>query len=146
MKIIVQRVITASVNINGKLHSEIQNGLLALVGISDNDNTETIDWIANKLVNLRVFNDADGKMNLSVKDINGEILLIPNFTIYGDTKKGYRPSFVSSAKPDISKPIYNEIVNKISSLLPKRVGSGVFGADMKVNLINDGPVTIIIEK
>ena len=146
MKIIVQRVITASVNINGKLHSEIQNGLLALVGISDDDNTETIDWIANKLVNLRVFNDADGKMNLSVKDINGEILLIPNFTIYGDTKKGYRPSFVSSAKPDISKPIYNEIVNKISSLLPKRVGSGVFGADMKVNLINDGPVTIIIEK
>ena len=146
MKIIVQRVITASVNINGKLHSEIQNGLLALVGISDNDNTETIDWIANKLVNLRVFNDANGKMNLSVKDINGEILLIPNFTIYGDTKKGYRPSFVSSAKPDISKPIYNEIVNKISSLLPKRVGSGVFGADMKVNLINDGPVTIIIEK
>jgi D-tyrosyl-tRNA(Tyr) deacylase len=146
MKIIVQRVITASVNINGKLHSEIQNGLLALVGISDDDNTETIDWITNKLVNLRVFNDADGKMNLSVKDINGEILLIPNFTIYGDTKKGYRPSFVSSAKPDISKPIYNEIVNKISSLLPKRVGSGVFGADMKVNLINDGPVTIIIEK
>lgn len=146
MKIIVQRVLSASVNINGKLYSEIQNGLLALVGISNDDNNSTIEWVANKLVNLRVFNDADGKMNLSVKDINGEILLIPNFTIYGDTKKGYRPSFVSSAKPDISKPIYNEIVNKISSLLPKRVGSGVFGADMKVNLINDGPVTIIIEK
>ena len=146
MKLVVQRVISASVNINGKLYSEIQNGLLALVGIQDDESESTIDWVANKLVNLRIFNDEDGRMNLSVKDINGEILLIPNFTIYGDTKKGYRPSFINSAKPDISKPIYDELVNKISSFIPNRVGSGVFGADMKVNLINDGPVTIIIEK
>ncbi|MFN3194863.1 MAG: D-aminoacyl-tRNA deacylase [Chlorobiota bacterium] len=146
MKIIVQRVLSASVEIDGNIHKNIKNGLLALVGISNQDNEETLEWIANKLVNLRIFNDKDDRMNLSVKDINGEILIVPNFTIYGNTKKGFRPSFINSAKPDISKPIFTDLVNKLCSIYPNKVGSGVFGADMKVNLINDGPVTIVIEK
>lgn len=146
MKIIVQRVLKASVTIENKVHSSIENGILALVGISEEDNNETIDWVANKLVNLRIFNDENSKMNLSLKDVDGELLLIPNFTLYGELKKGFRPNFMASAKPEISKPIFNKTIENLKIKLPNKVESGIFGADMKVELINDGPVTVIIEK
>ncbi len=146
MKIIVQKVLKASVTIDNKVHSSIGNGILALVGISDQENEDTIEWVANKLVNLRIFNDENSKMNLSLKDVDGELLLIPNFTLYGELKKGFRPNFMASAKPDISEPIFNKTVENLKNKLPDNVKTGIFGADMKVELINDGPVTVIIEK
>jgi D-tyrosyl-tRNA(Tyr) deacylase len=146
MKIVVQRVLSASVEIDNNLHSSIDNGLLVLIGISNTDDEETVEWVSNKLINLRIFNDDDGKMNKSILDIEGEILLVPNFTIYGDVKKGYRPNFMSSAKPNISAPLFNSLIEKLKDLYPSKIQCGIFGADMKVKLTNDGPVTIIIEK
>jgi len=146
MKVIVQRVLKASVKIDSKIYSSIENGILALIGITDQDNEHTIEWVSNKLVNLRIFNDENSKMNLSLKDTDGELLLIPNFTLYGELKKGFRPNFMASAKPGISEPIFNNTVENLKIKLPNKVKTGIFGADMKVELINDGPVTVIIEK
>lgn len=145
MKAIVQRVSKASVKVNDKITGEISNGIMVLLGITYNDDNKVIDWIVNKLINLRIFPDDEGKLNRSVIDIKGGVLLVSNFTLYGDTKKGFRPSFGYAATPDISEPIYNIVVEKLkeSGLL---IQTGIFGAMMDVELINDGPVTIIIEK
>lgn len=145
MRAVVQRVSEARVKIDGIIKGEINSGIMVLVGITNGDDEKTNDWMYNKLVNLRIFEDSDGKMNLSVKDISGGILLISNFTLYGDAKKGFRPSFIEAAVPQISEPIYNSLLDKLkeSGLL---IQSGEFGAMMEVELINDGPVTIFIEK
>lgn len=152
MKIVLQRVSEASV-ISTKLNQpnleerirKIKHGYLILLGVGQDDSTEDIDWIVNKIINLRVFSDQDGKMNLSIKDIDGEILLISQFTLFASTKKGNRPSFIKSAKPDIAIPLYNQFVVKLNNCIEKEVQTGEFGADMKVSLVNDGPVTIIID-
>jgi D-aminoacyl-tRNA deacylase len=142
---VVQRVSEASVTIDGKVKSKIQKGLLVLVGIEDADNEEDIDWLANKIVSLRIFNDADGVMNVSVKDDGGDIIVVSQFTLQASTKKGNRPSYIKASKPDIAVPIYENCVNTISVALEKPVQTGEFGADMKVSLLNDGPVTIVID-
>lgn len=144
MKLVVQRVTNASVTIDGKVIGEINNGFLVLIGIGNNDTEENADYLVKKLIGLRVFGDENDKMNLSIKDVNGELLLISQFTLYADCKKGNRPSFVDAAKPDISKPLYEYFVEKCKKQNIK-VETGKFGADMKVSLLNDGPVTIILE-
>jgi len=142
----VQRVSSASVSIDGKLQGAIDKGLLVLLGIKDSDDEEIAKWFANKLVNLRIFSDESGKMNRSVLDIGGGILLISNFTLYGDTRKGYRPSFSKAASPDIAKPLYDKMLDNLRSNKSLKIEAGVFGAMMNVALVNDGPVTVIIEK
>ncbi|PID26934.1 MAG: D-tyrosyl-tRNA(Tyr) deacylase [Candidatus Cloacimonadota bacterium] len=144
MRILLQRVKNGSVSIDGKIHSKIDKGLLLLVGITHTDTEEIADFLINKFVNLRIFEDENGKMNLSCKDIGGEILLVSQFTLYGDTSRGRRPGFERSAKPDFANNLFNYIVNETSKIAPTK--SGVFGADMKVSLINDGPVTFMLEK
>lgn len=146
MKVVLQRVLEASVTIDNKINGAIGNGLLLFVGITDSDTEETIKWLSNKIVNLRVFSDQNGKMNLSVKDVAGEILIISQFTLYANIKKGTRPSYVKAAKPEIAIPLYEKFINQIEIDLGKKVQTGIFGADMKVNLTNDGPVTIVLEK
>ena len=146
MKAVVQRVKEAKVEVENKNVGSISNGLVVLIGITQTDNSQIIDWFVNKIVNLRVFSDNEGKLNLSVKDINGEILLVPNFTIYGDAKKGYRPSYVMAAKSEISESIFNEFYDKLNQTMPTKIQKGIFGADMQVSLVNDGPVTLVIEK
>ncbi len=146
MKAVVQRVSKASVTIDGKVHGEIDKGLLVLLGVKQGDNDDIINWFANKLLNLRVFPDEEGKMNRSVSDINGGILLISNFTIYGDTKKGYRPSFSKAAPPEFSEPVYEKLLETLRQNSSLKIEAGIFGAMMDVELINDGPVTVIIEK
>lgn len=146
MKLIIQRVSEASVKVNGKTVGSINKGLLVLFGAKESDTEVEINWLVNKLVNLRIFNDSENKMNLSVSDIQGEVLLVPNFTLYADCKKGFRPSFINAAKPDISEPLFNNFVNKLKTDSKLKIETGIFGADMKVSLINDGPVTIEIEK
>lgn len=145
MKAVVQRVSYASVRIAGKIHGTIEQGIVVLMGITDSDNSETIRWMVNKLINLRIFADENDKMNLSVKDIDGGILLIPNFTVYGDIRNGFRPSYSKSASPEIAEPLFDELLNLLKSFYPK-VSSGIFGAMMEVELLNNGPVTVIIEK
>ncbi|MFC3880643.1 D-aminoacyl-tRNA deacylase [Algoriphagus namhaensis] len=145
MKLVVQRVSEASVTIEGIRKSEIGEGLLVLVGIEDSDEQEDIDWLANKLVNLRIFPDENGVMNRSLLEIWGDALLISQFTLHASTKKGNRPSYIKAAKPEIAVPIYENFISKVELLLGKKVGTGEFGADMKVALINDGPVTILID-
>lgn len=145
MMAVIQRVSRASVSINGQLKSEIGQGFLVLLGIEDSDNEEDIDWLAPKINNLRVFGDADGLMNLGLKDINGDILLVSQFTLHASTKKGNRPSFTKAAKPDRAIPLYEKMISTLSQLSEKIVRTGVFGADMQVDLVNDGPVTIIID-
>lgn len=145
MRIVIQRVKKASVTINDKLFSEVENGLLVLLGVEDADGAEDIDWFANKLVNLRIFSDDQGLMNLSVKDINGEILVVSQFTLFASTKKGNRPSFIRSAKPEIAIPLYEKFIAETQKLIAKPIKTGVFGADMQIELINDGPVTIVID-
>jgi len=145
MKAVVQRVNFASVSINGKTKSKINKGLLLLIGIEDADNEEDIKWLSNKITQLRIFDDSDGIMNLSVKDIDGEIITISQFTLHAKTKKGNRPSYQHAAKPEISIPLYEQFVNQLGLDLGKEVKTGEFGAYMKVNLENDGPVTIIID-
>ncbi|HRH57506.1 MAG TPA: D-aminoacyl-tRNA deacylase, partial [Chitinophagales bacterium] len=140
-----QRVSKASVTIGGKIKEEIQSGLLVLLGIEENDTGKDIGWLVKKIIQLRIFSDADGKMNLSVQDINGDILVISQFTLFASTKKGNRPSFLRSAKPDIAIPLYEQFLSELQHQLNKELYSGEFGADMKVELINDGPVTIIID-
>jgi D-tyrosyl-tRNA(Tyr) deacylase len=142
---VVQRVSSASVTIDNKIKSTIASGLLVLLGVEDADNAEDIDWLASKIVNLRIFNDEQGVMNVSVKDSNGEILVVSQFTLHASIKKGNRPSYLKAAKPEISIPMYESFVKVVQSNLGKEVQTGEFGADMKVSLVNDGPVTIIID-
>lgn len=145
MKAVIQRVSNASVRIDGRIKSSIGPGLLVLLGIEAEDNNDDIDWLSGKISQLRVFDDANQQMNLSVKDVNGEILLISQFTLMASTKKGNRPSYIKAAKPEIAIPIYERFIKRISEDLGKAVQTGEFGADMKVELLNDGPVTIIID-
>lgn len=145
MKAVIQRVSKASVTIGGKIHSSINNGLLVLLGIEDADSGEDIEWLSAKIVNLRIFNDEAGVMNVSVKDCNGDILVVSQFTLHASTKKGNRPSYIKASKPDIAIPMYEKFIRQLSTDLEKEIYVGIFGADMKVELVNDGPVTIIID-
>ena len=145
MIVVIQRVHSASVTIEGAVHSSIGEGLLIFVGIEEADGAEDIDWLGSKIVNLRIFNDSDGVMNLSVLDAGGELLVVSQFTLHASTRKGNRPSYIRAAKPDVAVPLYEQFVKHLSTLLGKPVLTGVFGADMKVELVNDGPVTIIID-
>jgi D-tyrosyl-tRNA(Tyr) deacylase len=142
---VIQRVSQASVKIESIIKSQIQAGLLVLVGIEEADDAEDLEWLAGKLVNLRIFNDAEGVMNVSVKDINGEIILVSQFTLQASTKKGNRPSYIKAARPEHAIPIYEKLISTVSLQLGKPVQTGEFGADMKVSLVNDGPVTIVID-
>ena len=145
MKIVIQRVSSASVTIDSEIVADIQKGLLVLVGIEDADTKEDIDWLCQKIVNLRIFGDENDVMNLSVKDIDGDIIIVSQFTLQALTKKGNRPSYIKASKPEIAIPLYDNFVNSLEIELGKKVQTGVFGADMKVALLNDGPVTIIID-
>jgi D-tyrosyl-tRNA(Tyr) deacylase len=142
---VIQRVARASVEIEGKDKVQIQNGLLVLVGIEDADREEDIEWLSNKIVNLRIFNDREGVMNISVKDNGGDILVVSQFTLHASTKKGNRPSYIKAAKPEMAIPVYEEFLKTIEIDLGKKIQTGAFGADMKVALLNDGPVTILID-
>ena len=145
MRAVIQRVSRASVKIKNKTRSEISGGLLVLVGIEESDNDTDIQWLCSKIVQLRIFNDSNGIMNLSVLDAGGSILAISQFTLHAKTRKGNRPSYIRAAHPDIAIPLYNRFVSTLSQLLGKDVATGEFGAMMQVELINDGPVTIIID-
>ncbi len=145
MRAVIQRVSRASVTIDGNIKSQIKTGLLVLLGIEENDTEKDIEWLVKKIIQLRIFSDADDKMNLSVQDINGDILVISQFTLFASTKKGNRPSFLRSAKPDIAIPLYEQFIGETEKQFGKKIFTGEFGADMKVELLNDGPVTIIID-
>lgn len=145
MRIVIQRVSEASVRVDGNITGSIGKGLLVLMGIEDADTKEDIEWLSNKIVNIRIFDDADGVMNLSVKDTEGGILLVSQFTLHASTKKGNRPSYIKASKPDIAIPVYESMKAQLSLDLGKPVQTGIFGADMKVSLLNDGPVTIVID-
>lgn len=145
MKAVIQRVSSASVTIDNSVHGAINLGYTILLGIGQNDTQEDIDWLANKVVNLRIFGDDEGKMNNNIMDVNGDILVISQFTLHAKTKKGNRPSFVHAAHPDIAIPLYQSFIDTLESLMGKKVACGQFGAYMQVELINDGPVTIIID-
>lgn len=145
MKTVIQRVTKADVTINGTVKSAIQQGLLVLLGIEDADGMEDITWLSNKIVNLRIFNDGNGVMNKSVLETGGDIILVSQFTLHASTKKGNRPSYLKASKPDIAIPLYEKMKQQLEADLGKPIGTGEFGADMKVSLLNDGPVTIIID-
>lgn len=145
MRIVIQRVSEASVTVEGSVTGAIQKGLLVLVGIEDADTDEDITWLSNKIVNLRIFDDAEGVMNLGVNDVDGDILLVSQFTLHANTKKGNRPSYIKASKPDIAIPMYEKMIRQLETDLGKKIQTGVFGADMKVRLLNDGPVTILID-
>ena len=145
MKTVIQRVSSASVTIDSKIVADIEKGLLVLVGIEDADNQEDSNWLCLKIANLRIFGDENEVMNLSVKDIDGEIIVVSQFTLQALTKKGNRPSYIKAAKPEVAIPIYQEFVQQLEKEMGKKVQTGVFGADMKVALLNDGPVTILID-
>ena len=145
MRVVIQRVLEASVEVDEKVVGSINNGLLVLLGIEDADTEEDINWLSNKIVGLRLFDDAEGVMNLSVKDIGGDILLISQFTLMASTKKGNRPSYIKASKPPIAVPLYEQMIATLSNDLGKAVQTGIFGADMKVSLMNNGPVTITID-
>ncbi len=145
MRAVIQRVSSASVTIDGVIRSSIANGLLVLAGIEAADTEEDIAWLSSKLVNLRIFDDENGVMNLDIKQTGGGILLISQFTLHAATKKGNRPSYIKAAKPEIAIPIYDRLIQQLQQDLNKSIGTGIFGADMKVALVNDGPVTIIID-
>ena len=145
MKAVIQRVSQSSVTINNEIVAQIQQGLLVLVGIEDADNQQDINWLTSKIANLRIFGDENEVMNLSLKDINGEIIVVSQFTLHAATKKGNRPSYIKASKPEIAIPLYESFVKQMEIELGKKVQTGQFGADMKVGLVNDGPVTIIID-
>ena len=145
MKVVIQRVSQASVTIDAKTVADIQKGFLVLVGIEDADSQEDIDWLVNKITNIRIFGDENDVMNLSVKDIDGDIIVVSQFTLHASTKKGNRPSYIKASKPEVAIPLYDNFVKKIEMELGKKVQTGIFGADMKVLLLNDGPVTIVID-
>jgi len=145
MKAVIQRVIKASVSVDGKIISSIKNGLLILLGISNDDCTVDIAWLSRKIINLRIFNDSNAIMNKSITDIDGNIIVVSQFTLLASTKKGNRPSYIKAAKPDIAIPLYEQFISQLEKELGKKVGTGVFGADMKIELLNDGPVTLLID-
>lgn len=145
MRIVLQRVSEASVTVEATVTGAIGQGLLVLVGIEDADTDEDIQWLSNKIVNLRIFNDAAGVMNLGIKDVDGDILLVSQFTLHANTKKGNRPSYIKASKPAIAIPMYEKMIRQLEIDLGKKIQTGVFGADMKIRLLNDGPVTIIID-
>jgi len=145
MRAVIQRVTRASVTINNKIRSEIKSGLLVLLGIEVSDNETDVEWICNKIIQLRIFNDSNEVMNLSVLDIGGNILAVSQFTLHAKTRKGNRPSYIRAANPEIAIPLYNRFVSRLSELLGKEVSTGEFGAMMQIELVNDGPVTIIID-
>lgn len=145
MRIVIQRVSEASVTVEGAVTGAIQKGILVLVGIEDADTDEDITWLCNKIVNLRIFDDAEGVMNLGIKEVDGDILLVSQFTLHASTKKGNRPSYIKASKPDIAIPMYGKMIRQLETELGKKIQTGVFGADMKVCLLNDGPVTILID-
>lgn len=145
MRALIQRVTQASVAIDGRINGEIAKGLLVLLGVHSTDTQEDIDWLVKKVSQLRVFDDENGVMNRSVMDIDGEVLVVSQFTLYASTKKGNRPSYINAAVPDIAIPLYEKFVSDLSSTLSNPVPTGIFGADMKVSLLNDGPVTIMID-
>lgn len=145
MRAVIQRVTKASVTINDKIKSEISQGLLVFIGIEESDDNTDVEWLSNKIIQLRIFNDSNGVMNLSVNDIGGQILVISQFTLHAKTRKGNRPSYIRAAHPDIAIPLYNSFISRLSQLMGNEVGSGAFGAMMQIELVNDGPVTIIID-
>ena len=145
MRVVIQKVTEASVSIENQTVDFIDKGLLVLVGIEDGDTNEDIAWLSSKIVNLRVFDDDNGVMNLSVKEVEGEVLIVSQFTLYASTKKGNRPSYIKAARPEVAIPIYEAFIKQVESLLGKRVPTGQFGAMMQVSLCNDGPVTILID-
>lgn len=145
MRIVIQRVSKASVQVERKVLSSIAGGMLILVGIEESDTEDDISWLTNKIIQLRIFDDEKGVMNLSVKDVAGDVIVVSQFTLHASTKKGNRPSYIRAAKPDFAIPMYNKFVESIEVALGKKVGTGKFGAMMEVSLVNDGPVTIIID-
>ena len=145
MRIVIQRVLKASVKVDGKIVSSIGSGMLVLIGIEDSDTDEDIDWLVNKMLNLRIFDDENGVMNRSLHDINGEIMVVSQFTLHASTKKGNRPSYIRASKPAFSIPMYEKFIRKTEEMLGKKAGTGIFGAMMDVELVNNGPVTIIID-
>ena len=145
MKAVIQRVSRANVKVDGKITGEIGEGLLVLLGVEDADTGEDIQWLSNIIVNLRIFNDENGVMNKSVSEIQGNVLLVSQFTLHASTKKGNRPSYIKASKPDFAIPMYEKMINQLGNDLGKKIQTGIFGADMIVELLNDGPVTIIID-
>ena len=145
MRAVVQRVGEASVKVDDVIKGQIKTGLLVLLGIEDADTIEDIEWLSNKIINLRIFNDTSGVMNISLKDVAGDILLVSQFTLHASIKKGNRPSYIKASKPETAIPIYEKIIQHLENDLGKKISTGIFGADMKVSLVNDGPVTIIID-
>lgn len=145
MRIVLQRVSQASVSIDNKINAAIKEGVLILLGIEDADTSEDIDWLCNKIVKMRIFNDENGVMNLSLLEVGGEALVISQFTLHASIKKGNRPGYIKAAKPEVAIPLYGEFVGEFEKTLGKKVGTGIFGADMKVSLLNDGPVTILLD-
>ena len=145
MKAVIQRVANAQVTVDEKIVGKIEKGLLILLGIGKDDSDEDIDYLVRKIIHLRIFNDTDSKMNLSIKDIDGDVLIISQFTLFADTKKGNRPSYIQAAQPIIAKNLYEKFLHDFEKEFDKKIQEGIFGADMKVKLLNDGPVTIIID-
>ena len=146
MKLVVQRVKKSNLKIKNKLYSSINAGMVILIGISKNDNYEMAKELAKKIIKLRIFNDDNGKMNKNIVEIKGEVLVVSQFTLYADTNKGNRPSFINAAKPELAISLYNHFIDELQKLISSKVRTGKFGADMKIELVNDGPVTIILEK
>lgn len=145
MRAVIQRVSKASVTVEGRITGQIEKGLLVLLGIEDADGKEDIEWLSGKICNLRIFDDEQGVMNLSMKDVGGSILLVSQFTLHASTKKGNRPSYIRASKPEIAIPMYEQMLQQLEMDLGKKIEAGVFGADMKVELLNDGPVTIVMD-
>ena len=145
MRVVIQRVSKASVTIDQQKVAAIQKGVLVLLGIENSDTQEDIDWLVRKIINIRIFNDENQVMNLSLQDVNGDVILVSQFTLHASTKKGNRPSYIKAAKPDIAIPLYEKFIHSLESALQKTIQTGAFGADMKVELLNDGPVTILID-
>ncbi|MEK0420946.1 MAG: hypothetical protein RLZZ161_797 [Bacteroidota bacterium] len=145
MKALIQRVKNASVSVGGKQQASIEQGLLVLLGITDSDTTAEADWLAAKVANIRIFNDDSGKMNHSVLETNGDVIVVSQFTLYGDARKGNRPSYIQAARPEQAEPLYEYFVAELQKHLTKPVQTGIFGADMQVSLLNDGPVTLMVE-
>ena len=145
MRVVIQRVKEASVSIDGRTKCSIKAGMLVLLGIEDTDGQDDIDWLCRKIIALRIFDDSEGVMNCNITDAGGEIIVVSQFTLFASTRKGNRPSYIRAARPEVAKPLYSAFCRHISSLLAQEVGTGVFGADMQVSLVNDGPVTICID-
>lgn len=145
MRLVIQRVSSASVEVEKSMVAKIESGLLILAGIEEADTKEDIDWLVKKTTQLRIFNDAEGVMNLSVQDVGGDLIVVSQFTLHASTKKGNRPSYIRAARPETAVPLYEQLVSEFEKTLAKPIGTGVFGADMKVSLVNDGPVTIILD-